>query len=170
MPSMAVVGSSPTGRTMSNNQTGLTMNKPTYQMVIAAAMGYDVTCEQIRAQLSLGREFLLCKNPLGDVEFFEISEERTMLQAKRIASRMKASDGLMIHYVPGCDPYCVAWDNWKEFYASIAPEKPETYKYEEVMHYPKHVREQRRTMRNFEEVKTKLEDMPKHAGRAVYPW
>lgn len=163
MPSMAIVGSSPTGRTMSNNQTGLVMK---YQII--TAMGFDVSPMEIEARARMRKPFLVCKDACGDTDFMEVSG-RSRLLAQLVSHRMHASGGHMV-YFDGRRFEAVTWDNWKEFYASIAPEKPETYKYEEVVHYPKHVREQRRTMRNFEEVKTKLEDMPKHAGRAVYPW
>lgn len=159
MPSMAIVGSSPTGRTMSNNQTGLVMK---YQII--TAMGFDVSPMEIEARARMRKPFLVCKDACGDTDFMEVSG-RSRLLAQLVSHRMHASGGHMV-YFDGHRFEAVTWDNWKEFYASIAPVKPDTRPYDRRMkHQP---RSEAEVM--FEEVKTKLEDLPKHAGRAVYPW
>lgn len=135
-----------------------------YQII--TAMGYDVHPLDIEARARMGRPFVICKDALGDTDFLELPRYETSKPlAQLLSHRMRKSGGRMVHF-DGKRFHAITWDNWKEFWAMVAPGKPDTYKYSIPLKGPR--RSEAEEM--FEEVKPKLQDLPKHAGKAVYPW
>lgn len=134
-----------------------------YQII--TAMGFDVLALDVEMHVRKGVPFLVCNDAIGNTTFLEIPGERSKLMAKLVSHRMRASHGRMMYY-DGRRFDAITWENWKEFYAKIAPVKPDSYKYAVPLKGPARTEAEE----IFEEVKPRLQDLPKHAGRAVYPW